>query len=166
MTKQIIASICVLGLLGMAVGVVVQADVTGTVAATVTVQNISVAVTDGTVTYGVLAVNTSTSTVDVGDTQTATNNGNDTQDLNIKGQDSTSWTLGGSAGSDVYVHEFSTTSFAGGAGSPLTISYQTLATGVTAGTGTQVFDLKITTPTVSSSFSEQSVDVTVQAIAG
>ena len=134
------------------------------VTATVTVQNISVSVSDGTVTYGTLAVNTSAGT-NGSDTQSATNDGNVTADLNIRGQNTAAWTLAGTVGANQYVHRFCTTSCASPPTSytALTTSYQTLASGVTA-TNSQTFDLYITTPTSSSSYVAQSVDVTVQAV--
>lgn len=145
-----------------------SAGTTATVAATATVQNVSVTVADGTVSYGTLSSNTSKSTIaaDLNDLQTATNNGNVTEDLNIKGNDSANWTLAGSVGSDQYVHRFCASS----CGSPptnftaLTGSYQTLGTGVTE-SATRTFDLRITTPNPSTVFTQQSVDVTVQAVA-
>jgi len=141
-----------------------QAAETGTVTATVTAQEISVSVTDGTVAYGTMSVGTTANTLAAGlnDTQTATNNGNVSEDLNIKGQDSTNWTLGAAAGSETYKHEFSTT--ASFPGTALTTSYQTLATGIAAA-GNETFDLQMSTPTSTASYTEQSVDVTVQAVA-
>ena len=151
------------GLFGLASFLEVKAATTASVAATVTVQNISVSVASGTVAYGTLAVNTSAGT-NPANTQTATNNGNITETFNIKGQDSTNWTLGGTAGANIYVHKFCTAT----CGTPptnytaLTTNYQTLGTGVTV-SGTKTFDLYITTPTSSTNFTQQSVDVTVQA---
>lgn len=160
--KSLIASICILGLVGMVVGVAVQGAPEASVGATVTVQNISVAVADGTVTYGTMAVNTTKSTLvgELNDLQTATNNGNVTENFNIRGTDSGTWTLGAVAGSNVYVHKFSTDS--GAAWTALTLANQTLATAKAVG-GTQTFDLQITTPTVSADYIEHSVNVTVQA---
>lgn len=140
---------------------------TGTVAATVTTQNISVAVSDGTVSYGVLGTNESKSTIatDLNDLQTATNDGNINEDFNIRGTNSANWTLAAAAGADQYVHRFCTatctsppTNF-----TALTTSYQTLANSRTP-TGTQTFDLQIVTPTSSTVYTQQSVDVTVQAV--
>lgn len=141
------------------------ATTTATVAATVTVQNVSVTASDGTVGYGTLATNASAGT-NGSDTQTATNNGNIAEDLNIKGQNTSTWTLGSSAGSDQYVHKFCTASCTSAPTNytALTTNYQTLGSNVVA-SGTQTFDLYITTPTSSSSYSQQSVDVTVQAVA-
>lgn len=151
----------------------VLAATEASVAATVTVQNISVTVADGTVAYGTLGVNTSKDTTSggVNDTQTATNNGNVTENFLIRGQNSANWTLVGVAGVDQYVHQFCTA----GTGVPdpcdatpsytaLTTSNQTVVNSV-ATSGTQKFDLKITTPTSSSVFTQQSVNVTVVAVA-
>ena len=158
--KSLIATICILSLVGMVVGVVAQGADTASVAATVTVQNISVTVTDGTVAYGVMAAGASKDTLSPADLQTATNNGNVTENFNIRGTDSGTWTLGATAGSNVYVHKFSTNS--GAAWTALTLVNQTLATGK-AVSGTQTFDLQITTPTVSADYIGHSVNVTVQA---
>lgn len=158
----------VLALVGMLVYVSASAATTATVAATATVQNVSVSVADGTITYGTLSNNTAKSTIaaDLNDTQTATNNGNITEDLNIRGTNSTGWTLAGSTGSDQYVHKFCSSS----CGSPptnftaLTTSYQTLGASVTA-SATRTFELQLTTPNPSTVYTQQSVDVTVQAVA-
>lgn len=155
-------------LLAFIINTPVFAADTAAVTASVTVQNISVQVSDGTVSYGTMSVNTSKSTIsgDLNDQQTANNNGNVTEDLNIRGQNSTTWTLASSAGADQYVHRFCTSS----CDTPptnytaLTTNYQTLATGL-AQSGDQVFDLQLTTPTSSSSFTSEDVDVTVQAVA-
>jgi len=163
--KSLIASICILAMFGMTLGMIAKAADTATVTATVTVQNISVSVTDGTVTYGTLAQNSTKNTCDLTDTQTATNNGNVTENFNIKGQNSTNWTLGATAGSDIYTHKFSTATCPTFTGTALTISYQSLATSI-APSGTKSFDLEINTPNPSTVFTVQSVDVTVQAVAG
>ncbi len=146
----------------------VSAADTATVASTVTLQNVSVIVADGSVSYGTLAVSTSKSTItgDLTDTQTATNNGNVTEDLSIRGQNTAAWTLAGTAGVNEYVHMFCKTTCS----SPptgftaLTTNYQTLQASVAA-SGTQTFELRITTPSSSSTFTLQSADVTVLAVA-
>lgn len=127
---------------------------------------ISVSVSDGTVTYGTKQANATDNTVNLTDTQTATNNGNVTEIFNIKGQDGSgggcAWELKSANGTDQYVHEFSING--GTLWTPLaTSSYQELVPSV-ASSSSQTFDLKITTPTDSSCFGEQSVNVTVQAI--
>lgn len=137
---------------------------TDSVTATVTVQNISVSVADGSVAYGTLPLNSSAGT-NGSDTQTATNDGNVTIDLNIRGYDTAAWTLSGTNGANQYVHRFCTTSCASPPTSytALTTSYQTLATNKTAASD-QTFDLHITTPTSTSTYDQQSADVLVQAV--
>ena len=124
---------------------------------------ISVTVTDGVVSYGTLPAGGSSDTTSSGlnDLQTATNDGTVTQNFNIKGQNSGNWTLAASAGSEQYVHQFSTN--AGSNWTALTTSYQTLGTSIAA-SGTKTFDLKVTVPTSTSSYTQQSIDVMVQAV--
>ena len=165
MTK-FICYVSTLALVGSLVAAGVQAANEANVAATVTVKNISVAVADGNVSYGTLAVNTSQDTTSTGvnETQTATNDGNVTEDLNIRGATTTSWTLSGTAGVEQYVHGFctgictSTSTF-----TSLTLGNQTLVTNLST-TLTQDFDLKITTPTATADFTEQTANVVVQAV--
>ncbi|MDP2671633.1 MAG: hypothetical protein Q8P13_04230 [bacterium] len=139
---------------------------------TYTTPVISVSISDGSTAYGTLAVNTNEDTTSSGlnDTQVATNDGDAAEDFNIKGQSSAAWTLGASAGSEQYVHSFCTS----GTGSPdpcdssptwttLTTGYTTLASNI-ATSGTQRFDLKITTPTSTTATTQQSVNVTIQAV--
>lgn len=166
--KSFIATITVLVLLGMLVGTAARAGTEATVAATVTVQNISVSVSDGTVTYGTLGQNVTADT-EPADGQTATNDGNITEDFNIKGQNSANWTLAGTAGSDQYIHRFCNDTASDCTTPPtnytaLTTSYQTLAASV-ATSGTRLFQLQINTPNPSTVFTQQSVDVIVQAVA-
>jgi len=147
------------------------AATSATVAATVTLQNVSVTVADGSISYGTIAANnymTTLSSPGLADQQTATNAGNVNEDFTIKGSDSANWTIGGAPGSDVYTHKFCKAT-CGTNASPtnftaLTTSYQSLATAVTT-SGTQVFDLQLFTPTSSTFFTSQSVDVTVMAAA-
>lgn len=168
--RLFIASIFVLFVAAMGFMESSQVDAadTAVVSATVTVQNISVTVSPGTVAYGTMALNSSKSTIsaDLNAEQTVTNNGNVSEQFNIRGQNSANWTLGLTAGSDIYVHQFCSaactsppTNFTG-----LTTNYQTLAASVAA-SGTQALHLRLTTPTASSVFTQQSVDVTLQAVA-
>lgn len=160
--KSLILIISLPVVVGLVIGGLALAGDEGSVTATVTTQNVSVSVTDGTVTYGTVSLSSSKSTVDLSDTQTATNNGNVTEDFNIKGQNSAAWTLAGSIGANQYKHEFSLTgSFPGTA---LTANYQELTTDIAA-SGNDTFDLKLSTPSSSASYTEQTVSVTVQAVA-
>lgn len=142
------------------------AATTATVTATVTVENISVSVSDGTVAYGTLGLNSSAGT-NGSDTQTATNDGNVTEDFNIRGQDTGTWTLNTvNTGTDNYIHRFCTATCGSAPTNftALTTGYQTLASAISAA-GNQTFDLYITTPQTSTVYTQQSVDVTVQAVA-
>lgn len=148
---------------------------TGTVAATITPQNISVSVTDGSVSYGTVDVSSSANTTSSGinDSQTATNDGNVAEDFNIKSSNATGgtgWTLAGTIGSDQFKHSFCTT----GSGSPdpcdtsptwsaMTTSYAALGSNITA-SGTKLFDLKLDTPSSVSDYTQKSITVTVQAV--
>lgn len=164
--KSTIATIAILALLGLGVGVIATAATESNVTATVTVQNISVSVADGNVTFGTLGLDTPKDTTSSGvdETQIATNDGNITETFNIKGDDSgTSWTLGSNAGNEIYANDFCITDCDG---TPvwveLSTSYVELKAGV-ASSGTQDFDLRINTPTVTSVFTEQTIGVVVQA---
>ena len=133
-----------------------------TAAATV----VSVSVSDGTVAYGTIGQNTtkSTCTSELNDAQTVTNDGNVTENFLIKGQNSANWTLAATAGTDQYVHKFlngTCSTFSGG--TALTTTDQTFATGI-APSGTATLNLQITTPTATSYFTQQSVDVTITAV--
>lgn len=140
---------------------------TASVTATVTAQNIALTVADGTVAYGILAVNSSAGT-NPADIQTVTNTGNVSEDFTIKGQNSATWTLDSTnVTADHYTHKFCVAT----CGTPptnytaLTTNYATLGAGNVSPAGTQTFDLYLTTPQTSSVYTSQSVDVTVQAAA-
>jgi hypothetical protein len=154
-------------------------NTTGVITATRIIVNVSMAdpvvsvsVSDGNISYGVVGTGSSKDTTSSGlnDTQVATNDGTVAEDLNVKGQDSANWTLAGSSGANQYKHEFCTS----GSGSPdpcdasptwtaLTTSYQALATTL-ATSGAKKFDLKLSTPTSTTSSMQQSVDITIQAV--
>lgn len=170
--KKLISSIIIILLVGMIVVTTIKAAQEATVTATVTIQNISVTVSDGTVAYGTMPINSWKSTLpgELNDMQTATNNGNVTENFNIKGQDSASWTLASTQGENQYVHQFCNdtdydctnppTNY-----TPLTsTSYQTLKENIPVN-GTVDFQLRIGTPTATTDYTEQRVDVTVQAVA-
>lgn len=141
------------------------AQSTADVTATVTVQNISVSVSDGTVAYGTLGTSSTedTTTNGINDSQTATNTGNVTVNLNIRGTNSAAWTLGGTQAENQYFHKFCTTNCdSSPSWTALTTNNQNLAASV-ASSGSQIFDLQVGTPTITSSYDQQSVNVTVQA---
>ena len=171
--KSLTAIICILGMVTLIAGVSHQVRATeGTVTATVTVQNVSLSIADGTVAYGVIPVNTTADTTGAPeDSQTVTNTGNVTQNFLIRGVNSTNWTLGATAGTDVYVHNFCIAGTdtapnlcdATPTWIPLTTANQTLVSGI-APFETQLFDLQIHTPVDTTWFVKQHVDVTVVAV--
>lgn len=165
----------VLAMLGLMTSpLLVQAADTGTVTCTVSGQLVSVSVSDGSVSYGTLALSgtkntalyndlTNQSGMQTADTQTASNNGSVAEDFNIKSSDAVgtqSWTLG-SPDVNSFRHEFLPN---GGSWTTLTTVYQTLASNV-AVSGTKTFDLRITMPSSTSDYSSHTITVTVQAVA-
>jgi len=171
--KILLLSFVLVGIFSLVVVLGVKADDEGTVTATVTVQNISVSVDDGGVTYGTMASNTSKTTLsgELNDMQTATNDGNVTEDFNIKGKDSDDWELADTTASDQYVHQFCNETDDDCSTPPTSYTamneddYTTLDEDIVATTGTTDFHLRITTPNPSTVYTQQSVDVTVQAVA-
>ncbi len=124
---------------------------------------ISITITaNDTVGYGFLLAGTSKSTIQLGTTPIAKNTGNVAENFNIKGQNSACpWILTAAAGTDQYAHEFSTN---GGTNwTALTTSDQTLVTEIAAD-GTQNVDLRVTLPTLTGCYNQQSVDVTITAV--
>ncbi len=140
-----------------------RAAETGTIAATVSATNLSVSVSDGTIAFGSIALNTATTTAGNGYTQVATNDGSEAA-LNVKSGNATggtTWTLGSSPGSNTFKLEVSTTT-----GS----TYMTLQAADTYLTASSTFasladqnlDFRFTTPTASDDFVEKSLTITVQ----
>lgn len=157
-----------LALIPLAAWPVYAAD-NATVNATVTLQHVSIGVADGTINYGVLSLNDQTHTKTLSDTQTITNQGNVAVDILIKGQHSDDWSLHSSAGTDTYVHRFCNETQLDCATpitnySVLTTNNQTLGSAV-APSGTIELDLHLTTPTASTFFTQQNVDVIITAVA-
>jgi hypothetical protein len=124
---------------------------------------ISISVSDGTVSYGTMPVNTTKDTTSSGlnDTQTLTNNGNVSEDFTIEGQNTACpWILAASNGNNQYKHEFSTNS--GGNWTAITTSYQSLASNVSTN-GTTNLDLRLTMPTSTNCYAQQSVNISILA---
>ncbi|MFH1970768.1 MAG: hypothetical protein ABIJ05_00065 [Patescibacteria group bacterium] len=116
--------------------------------------------------YGIVALSGTKSTVDLSKTQTAQNTGNVPENFKIKTSNATGgtqWTLGASAGSDIFVHEYSQS---GGTWYKFTTpgSYETtsLVSNI-AVNGTQDFDLRITLPSITTDYQQKSITVTLMA---
>lgn len=144
------------------------------VTATVTVQNISVSLTtsagsDTQIAFGTIAPNslkdtTTNATTGVNDSVTATNQGNINEKLQIKGANSTSWTLGASQGAETFTLKtcVTTCDTSPSWSTALTTSYSDLAASV-APSGTVDFDLQLGAPTSTSTYTSQSIAITVLA---
>ncbi len=139
------------------------AQSTDTVTATVTATNLAVSVTDGSVAFGSVALNTATSTVGTAQTQVVSNDGSNAT-LNVKSSNAsngTAWTLGTASGSDIFKLEVSTTTGATYGTLQATDVYLT-ASSTFGSLTSQNVDFRFTTPTVSTDFVEKSVTITVQ----
>ncbi len=135
------------------------------VSATVTVQNISMTVASSTIAWGTLPAGTASST-NPAFTNTLTNSGNVAENFLVKGQNSANWTLAATAGSDAYEEATCATSCttAPTGYTALTTTNATLASNV-ASLATSPLDLYIKVPTTSTVFTQQSVDITLTAVA-
>lgn len=148
-------------------------DVTDAVDATVSVQNIALTVTDGSVTYGAIGTssrkNTTTeATYGVDDSQTITNTGNVDEDFEIKGIATASWAISDTAiDTDVYMHKWCTSDCDGTATwEPFDADYEFIVQDIPAeGADTQVFDLQVHSPSGTSHYETQEPDVTIRATA-
>jgi hypothetical protein len=164
MNKKIISIAMVVAMLAVAIlPVTVMADTTGSVSCTVTAQLISVTVSDGNVSFGVVSTSGTKNTIGT-ETQTATNNGTVAEKFRIKSSNAvggTGWTLGASAGANV----FTLAASINGSSFPLIMTtadtYIDLVTSV-AVSGHQDFDLQIGMPT-SSDTTEKTITLTVLA---
>ncbi len=140
-----------------------MAQDTDTVTATVTATSLAVSVTDGSIAFGSVALNTATTTAGTGQTQVVTNDGSNAV-LNVKSTDATngtSWTLGVNPGSNIFKLEVSTTTGSNYGTLQATDVYLTAST-TFASLGNQNLDFRFTTPTVSTDFVQKSLTITVQ----
>lgn len=133
---------------------------------------VTITVSDGSIAYGgrpqSTLIDTTSSGVD--DTQVVTNAGDSAEDINILAQNSADWTLAPTAGAEQYVHSYCSTGSgspdpcdAGATWTPLTTSYQQLASNL-AVAATKRFDLRLSTPTSSTTSTQQTLNITLQAV--
>ena len=121
----------------------------------------------GDIEYGFVSLSNSTTTIGSTYTKTATNDGNVAEKLNVKSSDATTgttWTLASSIGSNIFKHEFSTTTGALWTVMPDSATYVTAKPSV-AVSGTVDFDFRLTIPSLSSDYQQKSITITVQAVA-
>lgn len=140
-----------------------RAASTATVAATVTATNLAVSVSNGSIAFGSVDLNTATTTVAHGGTQTVSNDGSNAV-INVKSSDATggtTWTLGTSPGSNIFKLEISTTTGSSYMTFQATNTYLT-ASSSSASLTTGPLDFRFTTPTGSTDFVQKSLTITVQ----
>jgi len=163
--KFFLASVTILVWAGMGVWLHAQAD--ATVSATVTVQSLSVAVSDGSVAYDVLAAGATQDTFTLGaaDRQEVENDGNDTINVEIRGATTDSWDMVPTGGSlnEEFVHRFASDD-SGAALQALTNS-NTLFKDSLAASATHALDLEIEVPTTTTETGLQTADITLVAVA-
>jgi hypothetical protein len=183
MKRRILALLIALGLVALLAPAVVSAADTGEVSCTVTVYLVSLTVSDGDVDYGSLALeaikNTAlydathnTNGMATPQTQYVQNTGSVDVNFKVKTSDAiglTDWTLGSTAGPDVFTHAFNVqgTPYDGGAAITFT-QWTTAATYLSAGTttaptGYKYLELQIGMPTSASEYGEHAITVTVMA---
>ena len=151
-------------ILAIFLGQNVRAADTAAVSATVTATNLAVSVSDGSIAFGSVALNTATTTAGgTGQTQTVSNDGSNAV-LNVKSGNATggtTWTLGTSPGSNIFKLEVSTTTGSTYMTFQATDTYLT-ASSSSASLTSGAFDFRFTTPTVSTDFVQKSLSITVQ----
>ena len=125
---------------------------------------VSITVDDGTVAYGTLVAGATNDTFAIPNRQVVENNGGVSILINIKGGTTDSWDLTTTAGTDEFVHRF-TSDDAGNVWEVLTDSYTAFATAVAVG-ATHALDLEIQVPTITTETGLQTADVTIQAVGG
>ena len=171
--KFLTASICILGMIGVVIGVTIRAAETGTISATVTARNSCINRTDseGTIEYGTVNLNSSTSTEPTtGSNQPTTfDNCGSSAQFNIMTDRfssgvGTDWTPGGGAASNVFVHSFATTSGLTWQALQVEDTYETASSTVSSGADLTVY-LKLDMPTASNDYDQKSTTVTLQAVA-
>jgi hypothetical protein len=126
---------------------------------------VAVTIGDGAVAYGIMGPGEARSTsTGMWDTQSATNTGNVAEDFTIRGTNTANWALGATPSSEQYSHAFCTASCTSAPTNyaALTTGETSMATNVAVGSA-QLFDLNISTPTLTSYNTQQSADVVITA---
>jgi hypothetical protein len=168
--KSFIATIAILGLVGLMVGASLSFAAESSITAKVKVQQVSLSITDGEIDYGTLDLSGTKDTTATGvdDTQTVQNTGNVNEDFDVKGTNVTgtcSWTLADTQGENQYFHKICTSNCdSSPTWTPLTTNYTEYATNV-APSGTAAFDFQVGVPSSTSCSSQVNVNIWVQASA-
>lgn len=184
MKRRILALLVALALVALVVPAAVFAADTGTVSCTVSAVLVSLSITDGSVAYGTLALNTikntakydatnNTNGMATPQTQTITNTGTVNENFRIKTSNAagtTNWTLGSTAGSDIFTHAYNQqgTAIYNGVGAITFTKWTAVDTYVAAGTttaptGHNYLELEIGMPTSVTDAGSHTITVTVMA---
>jgi len=168
--KSLIISLCILGMVGVAIGIAVWAA-EDTITCSVTARDIAISVTtDGTIDYGNVDLSSSTSTLPnaIDDVQTASNDGS-TAKISVKTSNATpatGWTSVESfnGSNDEFIHSFTTTTSPTWQVITEAGEYETASSTVEAG-GTLDFYFQIETDDAYTDYTAKSITLTVQAVA-
>ena len=185
MNKRIFALVAVLTLVGLLVPVAVF-SAESTVTCTVSAVLVSVSVDDGSVAYGTLALGATKNTAKYDgsnnpngmatpQTQTITNTGTVQEDFRVKTSNAigtTAWTLGETAGSDIFTHAWNwgSTQY-DGSGSITFTQWTTADTYLVSGVdvpaeGGRYLELQIGMPNPVTDYGSHTITVTVEALEG
>jgi hypothetical protein len=168
--KSFIATIAILGLVGLMVGASLSFAAESSITATVKVQQVALSITDGEIDYGTLDLSGTKDTTASGvdDTQTVQNTGNVNEDFDVKGTNvsgTCTWTLDSTQGTDHYFHKICTSNCdSSPTWTALTTTYTEYATNI-APLGTADFDFQVGVPSSTSCSSQVNVNIWVQASA-
>jgi len=168
--KSFIATIAILGLVGLMVGASLSFAAESSITARVKVQQVSLSITDGEIDYGTLDLSGTKDTTasGVNDTQTVQNTGNVNEDFDVKGTNvsgSCTWILASSQGPDQYYHKICTSNCdSSPTWTALTTTYTEYANNISP-LDTADFDFKVGVPSSTSCSSQVNVNIWVQASA-
>lgn len=127
----------------------------------------SVSITSsGMIQYGFVELSNSSSTL-TGYTQTIENDGNTAEKINVKSSNATggtTWTLASSIGTNIYKHEFSTTSGSVWTTMPDNSTYVSAFPSIAQG-AVEDIDFRLTAPSASTDYQQKSIVITIQAVA-
>lgn len=148
----------------------VKAADSDTVAATVTAVIYALTVDNVSIAFGSVAQNSTKNTVEVGsETSIVQNTGSVAEKINIRAGNSTGgtgWTLAGTAGSEIYTMKSSLGVGSTGPWTSVGIDPANATLKASLGVGlTQPFELQVGTPTTTTVTEQQSITITLQAVA-
>ena len=169
--KSLIATICILGTVGLAIGVTVWAGDNFDVTCTITPVLVAINRTagDGGIAYGNVGLSGTKNSGpgDLADVETYQNNGSAAELFRVKTSTATGgatpWTVGGTIDTDVFVHSFATTTGLTWQILNVADTYETASSSV-AVDATVDFYFKIDTPSGTTVYAAKTITVNIQAI--